>query len=230
MKRLASALALVLALGTTAGCAEYTTTGVPQEGAQANAEESLAPGTDPLVGTSWVLTSAESSAADLATFPITATFEEGVMSGKAPVNNYTAAYEVEADTEIQIGPVAATKMAGPPEAMTAEGAYFALLEQVTGFVVSGEQLQLIADSEPVLVYSPAGAEGAADPATAQAQAVADTLVGMSAEEAEKAVVAAGLTWRVVAEDGSFKAVTSDYRPDRVNVEITDGTVTTATVG
>jgi heat shock protein HslJ len=230
MKRLASALALVLALGTTAGCAEYTTTGVPQEGAETKSGESLAPGEDALVGTSWVLESAESSAADLATFPITATFEEGVMSGKAPVNTYNAAYQVEADTEIQIGPVASTKMAGPPEAMTAEGAYFALLEQVTGFVVSSEQLQLVADGEPVLVYAPAPAAGTDDPATAEAQAVADSLVGKSAEEAEKAVLAAGLTWRVIAEDGSFNAVTGDYRVDRVNVEITDGTVTTATVG
>jgi heat shock protein HslJ len=231
MKRLASALALVLALGTTAGCAEYTTTGAPQEGAEVSeAGETLAPGVDPLVGTSWVLKSASSSTADLTTFPITASFAEGAMSGKAPVNTYTATYEVEADTQIQIGPVAATKMAGPAAAMAAEGAYFALLEQVTGFVVSSEELQLIANDEPVLVYEAGDQAAAEDPATKEAQAVADTLVGQTAEEAEKAVVAAGLTWRVIAEDGKFAAVTSDYNPARVNVEVTDGKVTAASVG
>lgn len=232
MKRLASALALLIALGGTAGCAEYTTTGVPQEGGQEVSEvgESLAPGVDPLVGTSWTLKEAESTAADLTAFPITAVFEEGTMSGKAPVNSYTAPYEVEADTEIQIGPVAATKMAGPPAAMAAEGAYFALLDQVSGFVVSSEQLQLIANGEPVLVYEPATADEPSDPAAAQAESVATSVVGLSAEEAEKVVAEAGLTYRVIAEDGVFNAVTSDYNPARVNVEITGGKVTSASVG
>lgn len=234
MKRLATALALVIALGTTAGCAQYTTTGAPQEGAEeTQSKETLAPGEDPLVGTSWTLKSAESTTADLTAFPITASFAEGVMSGQAPVNTYTAAYEVEGDTEIRFGPVASTKMAGAPEAMAAEGAYFALLEQVTGFVVSDEELQLIAASEPVLVFTPApdkGASGSADPAEAAAREAAESIVGMPAEEAEKAVLAAGLTWRVIAEEGDFKAVTSDYIPSRVNVELNDGKVTTATVG
>ena len=231
MKRFASALALVLALGGTAGCADYTTTGVPAEEGNEVTEvgESLAPGVDPLVGTSWTLTSAESTVADLATFPITATFEEGVLSGQAPVNSYTASYEVEADTEIQIGPIAATKMAGPAAAMAAEGAYFTLLEQVTGFVVSSEELQLIAEGEPILVYAPAEEE-TEDPAAAEAEALATTLIGMSAEEAEEAVTEAGLTYRVIAEDGVYNAVTSDYNPSRINVEITSGTITTASVG
>jgi heat shock protein HslJ len=235
MKRYLTALALVLALGGAAGCAEYTTTGVPADGATGAAEagEALAPDADPLVGTSWKLTSSTSSA-DLADFAITATFAEGTMSGQAPVNSYNAAYTVEADTQIQIGPVASTKMAGEPAAMTAEGAYFALLEQVTGFVVSPEELQLTADGEAVLVYGPAsGAGEGADPGAEQAAATqefADTLVGKTAEDAEAATAEAGFQYRVVSEDGEDKPVTADYIPTRVNVTLEDGEVTKAGVG
>jgi len=80
------------------------------------------------------------------------------------------------------------------------------------------------------VFGPAPAKEDSDPAAAPAQEVADTLVGTSAQEAEKAVAAAGLTWRVIAEDGTFNAVTADYDPKRVNVELEDDKVTKATVG
>jgi hypothetical protein len=53
---------------------------------------------------------------------------------------------------------------------------------------------------------------------------------MTAQEAQAAVEAEGLTYRVLSEDGQENAVTADYRSDRINVEIEDGTVTAATVG
>lgn len=71
---------------------------------------------------------------------------------------------------------------------------------------------------------------ATDPALAEAQEVADTLVGMQSADAQTAVEKAGLTYRVVAEDGQAKPATSDYRPDRINVEIEEGQVTKASVG
>lgn len=78
-----------------------------------------------------------------------------------------------------------------------------------------------------------GEAPAADPVAGQpsaAEAVAETVVGMTAKDAEAAVVAAGLTYRVISEDGEPLAATADYRADRVNVDIVDGTVTAATVG
>jgi hypothetical protein len=59
---------------------------------------------------------------------------------------------------------------------------------------------------------------------------ADTLLGLSEEEASK--VAAGNDWvvRIVARDGEFFQVTSDYVTNRVNLEIVDGVVKAVSVG
>jgi hypothetical protein len=59
---------------------------------------------------------------------------------------------------------------------------------------------------------------------------ADTLLGLSEEEASK--VAAGNDWvvRIVARDGEFFQVTSDYVTNRVNLEIVDGVVMAVSVG
>lgn len=235
MRRIGAVLALVLAVGSSAGCAEYTTTGVPAEstGGVTAAGESIAPQVDPLTGTSWALVSSALTDIDLAEHTITAEFGSGQLSGMAPVNNYTASYEAH-DGELTLGPVASTKKAGEPEAMAAEGAYFALLAQVSGFERSSEELVLTADGSTLLTYHPAkdsGKDGAAmDPDAATTQAFADTLVGMSTQEAQAATEEAGYAFRVLAEDGVYNAVTSDYRIDRVNVEVEKGKVTTATAG
>jgi heat shock protein HslJ len=233
MKRPLSAVALALLLATTAGCADYTTTGVPQaDGEAAPATESLAPAEDPLAGTSWALES--STAADLASFPINASFTDGLMAGQAPVNTYTTSYEVQADDQIELGPVATTKMAGEPAAMQAETEFLQLLEEVDGFVVSDTQLQLIAGDEAVLTFKPGTAGGTStdqmEAETAKTEAFAQTLVGKSAADAEAATTEAGFTYRVISEDGQPQAVTSDYRTDRVTVELVDGKVTKATAG
>jgi heat shock protein HslJ len=236
MRRHAAALALVLAIGSASGCAELNTTGVPADGAEpTGVAESIGPQVDPLAGTTWELSASSLDSIDLATFGITAEFAEGTLSGRAPVNSYNASYEVDGEG-IEIGPIASTKMAGEPAAMAAEGAFFALLSTVTGFEQSSEELVLLAEEAPVLEFEPAGAEGSGEgeaPVTdeeAAAAAFAATIVGMTAEEAQAAVEAEGLTYRVLSEDGKDNAVTADYRPDRINVEIEDGTVTNATVG
>jgi heat shock protein HslJ len=237
MRRHAAALALVLAIGSTAGCAELNTTGAPADGSEpTGVAESIGPQVDPLAGTTWELSASSLDSIDLATFGITAEFAEGTLSGRAPVNSYNAAYEVDGEA-IEIGPIASTKMAGEPAAMAAEGAFFALLSTVTGFEQSSEELVLLAEEAAVLEFEPAGAEGTGGeeqaPVTeeeAATAAFAETVVGMSAQEAQDAVEAEGLTYRVLSEDGQENAVTADYRSDRINVEIEDGTVTAATVG
>jgi heat shock protein HslJ len=238
MRRHAAALAaLVLAVGSASGCAELNTTGVPADGSEpTGVAESIGPQVDPLVGTAWQLTASSLDSVDLAAFGITAEFAEGTLSGQAPVNRYNAAYEVDGES-IEIGPIASTKMAGQPAAMAAEGAFFALLSTVTGFEQTSEELVLLAEEAPVLEFEPAGAEGSGDegaePQTeeeAATAAFAESIVGMTAQEAQEAVEAEGLTYRVLSEDGQENAVTADYRSDRINVEIEDGTVTAATVG
>jgi heat shock protein HslJ len=240
MKRHLTALALVLVLGATGGCAEYTTTGVPADGAGPGAEE--AAHSEGLEGTSWVLESAAGEASGLGGFEVTASFLEGTMSGQAPVNRYSAEVELGEAGALGIGPVAATKMAGPAEAMEAEAAFFALLEEVTGYAERGETLELLAGSEAVLTFAADSApaeqatgstdEPATDPVgpDSDAVALAESLVGMPIEEAESAVEDAGFELRVLTVDGEGGPATSDFRSDRINVDVEDGEVTKATVG
>lgn len=93
MRRHATAVALLLVVGSISGCAEYTTTGVPADSATLEGvAESIAPRSDPLIGTSWTLASTSDPTLDLAGLPITAMFGEGLLSGQAPVNTYRAPY------------------------------------------------------------------------------------------------------------------------------------------
>ena len=57
------------------------------------------------------------------------------------------------------------------------------------------------------------------------EAAAEVLVGLSEDEAEEAAAEEGWTVRVVTRDGEDLAATMDFRPNRVNVEVTDGEVT-----
>ena len=51
------------------------------------------------------------------------------------------------------------------------------------------------------------------------------LVGLTEEEATAEAEERGWILRVVRRDGEDLAVTMDFRPNRVNVEVTDGEVT-----
>lgn len=59
---------------------------------------------------------------------------------------------------------------------------------------------------------------------------ADSLLGKTEELAIKAVLDAGLLYRIVARDGDEYALTADYRPNRVNMRIVDDLVVDAVVG
>ena len=230
MRRQIAAVALLLAVGSLSACAEYTTTGVPQETAEA-VEAAASPGAgeqDALAGTSWTLINSSMEDSGLDQFGITAEFTEDTIAGQAPVNRYNGSFEVEGN-EITFGPVASTMMAGEPVAMEAEGAYFALLSTVTAFEQEADTLILLADEVPVLVFE-AGTATVPQDDTASAQAAADKVVGLTAAEAEKALSGAGLIYRVVSEDGQPKPATMDFRVDRVNVALVDGEVESATVG
>ena len=68
--------------------------------------------------------------------------------------------------------------------------------------------------------------GAADCADEPTEESADELlVGLTEDEATAAAEACGWILRVVRRDGADLPVTLDFRPNRVNVEVTDGEVT-----
>jgi hypothetical protein len=68
--------------------------------------------------------------------------------------------------------------------------------------------------------------GAADDCPAEPTVdAAGFLVGLTEDEAAEAAEACGWTTRVVRRDGQDQAITLDFRPTRVNVEVTDGEVT-----
>jgi hypothetical protein len=64
------------------------------------------------------------------------------------------------------------------------------------------------------------------PADGEALEFDESIVtGLSVEEAETAAEEAGFTLRIARQDGEDLALTMDFIPNRVNVEVTDGVVT-----
>ena len=61
-------------------------------------------------------------------------------------------------------------------------------------------------------------------------AVDAALQGMSQADAESTAIAAGYTIRIASVDGEGRAMTMDYRYDRINLELEGGLVTRAYVG
>ena len=82
---------------------------------------------------------------------VTAAFAAGKVSGSGGVNRYTATYETQSGDKITISQPAATLMAGSPEAMAQEQAYFAALTKATKFVVTADSLTLTDDQGATLV-------------------------------------------------------------------------------
>ncbi len=104
----------------------------------------------PLEGVTWMLISYSSSgsmkappkAADVqlrfGPEPVTGRKE---ASGKA-VNSYSGPYQATPAGELTIGPIASTLMAGPPELMALEKAYFDALGKTASYSSDGQKLTL----------------------------------------------------------------------------------------
>lgn len=231
-------LAAVMVVGLLASCA---TRGQDSDsaagGAAGGASGDQAIGSDPVLpvggdlreGQPWFLVA---TAVDTVIVPpdVTLTFQAGRVSGRGPVNTFSATYTADADGSMELGPIGATKMAGPEERMTAESALFDLLGRVDGYTaVAGGELYLFDDRFQLLTLSVNPPEG--DPAVPDSVAeLAEEVVGMSEAEAGAAVKDAGCVLRIVERDGEAYMVTQDYRTDRVNVTIVAGVVTAASVG
>lgn len=67
-------------------------------------------------------------------------------------------------------------------------------------------------------------------AAQETRAIADTLVGLTTDDAITAITAAGKTHRIASEDGVANILTMDYRTDRINLTIVNGKVTGTDVG
>ncbi len=106
-----------------------------------------------LDGSNWQLTRWADSGIDPLPFGITATFTTEQMAGQSGVNRYSGSYRLSPGDRLTLGPVAGTRMAGPPEAMEAEQAFFRLLEQVQTYRRAGDELNLAdADRRPLLTF------------------------------------------------------------------------------
>lgn len=67
--------------------------------------------------------------------------EDGTLGGSAGVNRYTATYAT-SGSAIHIGPIATTKMAGPPGLMDQERRYLTALGAATTYRLRGDTLEL----------------------------------------------------------------------------------------
>jgi heat shock protein HslJ len=74
------------------------------------------------------------------------------FNGRGFVNQYFGSYTLGSDGSLAIGPVGATRMAGPEPLMQQENTYVSLLAQVDRCEVSRETLALMHGSKPLLVY------------------------------------------------------------------------------
>lgn len=69
-----------------------------------------------------------------------------------------------------------------------------------------------------------------DRVAVETQWFADTLVGLPEDDATEAATRAGYTVRVVSRDGEGFAITMDYSPTRIDLDVDEGVVTAARVG
>jgi len=135
---LASALALVLA-AMAVGCGA-------DSGSQADDSKLLEGKTWRAVDIAGIATvqTTKGSAA-------TAKFSSGQAGGSGSVNSWGATYTTGPGNTIQIGMVTTTEMAGPPDLMEQEGAYYTALPKATTYQVDDTWLVLFDKEGTVLV-------------------------------------------------------------------------------
>jgi heat shock protein HslJ len=110
---------------------------------------------DPLEGTSWVLTAYRKSR-PIPETSITATFEEGRVHGSAGCNSYSGSYQVGNGT-IEVGAIAITEMAclGPEGIMEQETMFInEFLREAQTFQVTDDQLQIFRSDREALTFIP----------------------------------------------------------------------------
>jgi heat shock protein HslJ len=83
--------------------------------------------------------------------------EDGSAAGVSGVNRFRTQLEL-ADGRLDFGPLAGTKMAGPPEAMALESDFLARLDAASTYQVEGDTLRLWAGDNEALTFARMKAE------------------------------------------------------------------------
>ena len=93
------------------------------------------------------------------------TLAGGAVFGSGGVNRFRGTYESAGEGALSFGGMAATRMAGPPSAMSEESRFFAALSATVAFRIVDDRLELLgASGETVAVLVPAE-EGVGSEAT-----------------------------------------------------------------
>ncbi len=83
--------------------------------------------------------------------------ESGKASGTSGVNRFSCTYTFDGEA-LSLGPIAVTKMMGPPDAQAFEDKYLAALQEVDAAAVVNGNLQLYGEARLLAVYEPAPGE------------------------------------------------------------------------
>jgi heat shock protein HslJ len=141
---LAFVIVVAVAAALLAGCAATTPTPSPTP---------TNPKGGTLTGFEWQLNTLNGQQAPAGPKPVTANFDAKTLSGFAGVNTYSGGYTAGADGAFKAGPLAATQMAGPPEAMQLESGYLQALQAATTYQAADGKLTLYGpDGTPTITF------------------------------------------------------------------------------
>ncbi|MDN5767132.1 MAG: META domain-containing protein [Humibacillus sp.] len=104
---------------------------------------------NPISGTSWVVRQVGADALR-PPLPQLNFGNDGGLSGTTGVNRLMGRYEV-GEAAVTFGPLATTRMAGPPELMAQEQAVIGVLSGKVAYAVVGDRLTLGADDHGLLL-------------------------------------------------------------------------------
>lgn len=107
-----------------------------------------------LEGRTWVVTELVvdgTAVAPVEGTVITATFEDGAISGIASCNNYFGSYTVDGDS-LTFGPLGSTLMFCEGLVQDQETAYLTLLSQVDAYTVDGDTLTLRSGGADIITF------------------------------------------------------------------------------
>ena len=109
-------------------------------------------GTDPLDGTSWILTSYRKTQ-PIDSTTITAVFQNGEIKGSAGCNSYFSEYRVRGN-EIEMGVIGQTEMAclDPEGVMEQESIIMEFLRDAQEFLLTNGQLQIFRSDGEALTF------------------------------------------------------------------------------
>lgn len=105
---------------------------------------------------SWQLIELDGMSMHAGIDPPTLAVNDGQVSGFAGVNRLAGGLAGEG--ELLFGPLATTRMAGPPPAMELETRYLAALQQATGWRIEDGRLLLQAAGDTLAIFEPAAVE------------------------------------------------------------------------